>query len=83
MRIIQALEDSFILLKGVTKTIQNETREQKEGFLGILLGTLVAFLLGNMLGGKGIVGTGSGNRKGKGTVRVGSGNKKRKKNCKS
>ena len=83
MRVIQALEDSLILLKGVTKTIKNETREQKEGFLGMLLGTLGATLLGNMLGGKGIIGAGSGNRKRKGTVRVGSGNKKRKKNCKS
>ena len=39
MRIDQALEDSNILLKGVTKTIKNETREQKEGFLSMLLGT--------------------------------------------
>ena len=39
MRIVQALEDSNILLKVVTKTIKNETREQKEGFLSMLLGT--------------------------------------------
>ena len=42
MKIIQALEDSNILLKGVTKTIENETKEQKEGFLSMLLGTLGA-----------------------------------------
>ena len=42
MKIIQALEDSNILLKGVTKTIQNGTKEQKRGFLSILLGTLGA-----------------------------------------
>ena len=47
MKIIQALEDSNILLKGVTKTIKNETKEQKEGFLSMLLGTLGASLLGN------------------------------------
>ena len=40
MKIVQALEDSNILLKGVTKTIKNETKEQKEGFLSMLLGTL-------------------------------------------
>ena len=41
MEIIQALENCNILLKGVTKTIINETKEQKGGFLGMLLGTLV------------------------------------------
>ena len=50
---VQALEDSNILLKGITKTVENETTEQKGGFLGILLGTLGASLLGNMLTGKG------------------------------
>ena len=73
MKIIQALEDSNILLKGVTKTIKNETKEQKGGFLSILLGTLGASLLGNLLTGKGIVRAGSGNKKGKGIVRDGSG----------
>ena len=58
----QALEDSNILLKGVTKTIKNETKEQKEGFLSMLLGTLGASLLGNLLAGKGIVRAGSGCR---------------------
>ena len=73
MKIVQALEDSNILLKGVTKTIENETKEQKEGFLSMLLGTLGATLLGNLLYGKGIVRAGSGNNKGKGIVRAGSG----------
>ena len=78
MKIIQALEDSNILLKGVTKTIKNETKEQKGGFLSMLLGTLGASLLGNLLTGKGILRAGSGNKKGKGIVRAGSGNKKGK-----
>ena len=54
MKIIQALEDSNILLKGVTKTINNETKKQKGGFLNMLLGTLGASLLGNLLVRKGI-----------------------------
>ena len=62
MKIVQDLEDSDILLKGVTKTIKNETKEQKERFLSILLGTLGASLLGNILPGKGIVIAGSGNK---------------------
>ena len=55
MKIVQVPEDSNILLKGVTKTIKNETKEQKGGFLGMLLGTLGASLLRNILAGKGIV----------------------------
>ena len=47
IKIIQTLEDSNILLKGVTKTIKNETKEQKGGLLSMLLGTLGASLLGN------------------------------------
>ena len=78
MKINQALEDSNILLKGVPKTIKNETKEQKGGFLSMLLGTLGASLLGNLLTGKGILRAGSGNKKGKGIVRAGSGNKKGK-----
>ena len=70
MKIVQALEDSNILLKGVTKTIKNETKEQKGEFLSMLLGTLGASLLGNVLAGKGIVRVGSGNKKGKGIVRA-------------
>ena len=73
MKIVQALEDSNILLKGVTKTIKNETKEQKGGFLSVLLGTLGASLLGNLLAGKGFVIAGSGNKKGKGIVRAGFG----------
>ena len=75
MKIVQALEDSNILLKGVTKTIKNETKEQKGGFLSMLLGTLGASLLGNLLTGKGIVRAGSGNKKGNEIVRAGYGNK--------
>ena len=74
IKIIQSLEDSNILLKGVTNTIKNETKEQKGGFLSMLLGTLGASLLGNLLSGKGIVRAGSGNNKGKGIVRAGYGN---------
>ena len=63
MKNVQALEDSNILLKGVTKTIKNETKEQKGGFLSMLLGTLGASLLGNLLAGKGILRAGSRNKK--------------------
>ena len=70
MKIVQALEDSNILLKGVTKAIQNEVKEQKGGFLSMLLGTLGASLLGNLLAGKGII------RAGERIVRAGTGNKK-------
>ena len=56
MKIIRALENSGILLKGVSKTIKNETKKQRGGFLSTPLGTLGASLLGNLLtGGKGIV----------------------------
>ena len=55
MKIVQGPEDCTILLKGITKTIENETKEQKGGFLGILLGTLAASLLGNILTGKGLL----------------------------
>ena len=74
INIVQALEDSNVLLKGVTKTIENETKEQKGGFLSMLLGTLGASLLGNLLTGKRIERAGYGNNKGKGIVRAGSGN---------
>ena len=49
MKIVKSLEDSGLLIKGVSKTIQNEARKQKGGLLGMLLGTLGASLLGNML----------------------------------
>ena len=75
IKIIQALEDSNILLKGVTNTIKNETKEQKGGFLSMLLGTLGTSLLGNLSTGKGIARAGSCNpsNKGKGIVRAGYG----------
>ena len=73
MKIVQTLEYSNILLKGVTKTIKNETKEQKLGFLSMLLGTLGASLLGNLLARRRIVRVGSGNKKGKGIVRAGCG----------
>ena len=70
IKIVQALEDSNILLKGFSKTIKNETKEQKGGFLSMLLGTLRASLLENLLAGKGIVRACSGNKKWKGIVRA-------------
>ena len=71
MKVIEALENSGILLKGVTKSIENETKEQRGGFLSMLLGSLGASLLGNLLtGGKGIV------RPGEGVIRAGEGVKK-------
>ena len=54
IKIVKSLEDSDLLLKGLSETIQNEAKEQKGGFLGMLLGTLDASLLGNMLG-RGII----------------------------
>ena len=66
-----------MLLKGVSKTIQNEAKEQKGGFLSMLLGTLGASLLGNLLTGKGIYRAGKGkgiNRAGEGVLRAGYGN---------
>ena len=71
MKIIEALENSGILIKGVSKTIENETKEQRGGFLSMLLGTLGTSLLGNLLTGrKGIM------RAGDGILRAGSGSKK-------
>ena len=60
IKIVQALEDSNVLLKGVTKTINGETKEQKGGLLRMLLGTLGASLLGDLLSGKGIARAGYG-----------------------
>ena len=70
IKIVKSLEDSRLLLKGVSETVQNEAREQKGGFLSMLLGTLGASLLGNILAGKGI------NRAGEGVIRAGYGNKR-------
>ena len=79
MKIIEALENTGILLKGVSKTIENETKEQRGGFLSMLLGTLGASLLGNLLtGGKGIIRAGDGIvHAGDGIVRAGEGSKKK------
>ena len=54
IKIVKSLEDSGLLLKGVTETVQNEAKEQKRGFLSMLLGTLGENLLGNMLADKGM-----------------------------
>ena len=68
MKIVQALEDSNNLLKGVTKT-----KEEKGWFLSMLLGTLGTSLLGNSSAGKGTARAGSGNKKAKGNIRAGTG----------
>ena len=60
IKIVKSLEDSGLLLKGVTETVQNEVKEQKGGFLSMLLGTLGASLLGNLLTGRGIYRAGKG-----------------------
>ena len=75
----QSLKDSGLLLKEVTEIVQNEVKEQKGGFLSMLLGTLGASLLGNLLTGRGINRAGKGkgiNRAGEGIVRAGYGNNK-------
>ena len=78
MKIIEALENSGILLKGVSKTIENETKEETGGLLSMLLGTLGASLLGNLLtGGKGMM------RAGEGIVRAGEGSGSKKKDLNS
>ena len=64
MKIVKSLKESGFVMKGVSKTIKNEAKEQKGGFLGMLLGTLGASLLGNLLAGKGTI------RAGEGTVRA-------------
>ena len=73
MKSVQALEASNILLKGVTKVIKNERKEQKERFLSMLLGALGPSLSGNLLSEKGIVRAGFGSNKEKAIVRAGSG----------
>ena len=64
---MKSLEDSGLLLEGLTESVQNEVKDQKVGFLSMLLGTLGASLLGNPLTGKGI------HRAGEGVVRAGKG----------
>ena len=76
IKIIKSLEESGLLLKGVTKTVQNEVKEQRGGFLSMLLGTLGVSLFGNRLTGKGIYRAEKGkriNRAGEGIVRAGYG----------
>ena len=63
MKITKSLEESGLLIKGVSEKIKNEVKEQKRGFLSMLLGTTGAILLGNLLAGKGTI------RAGKGTIR--------------
>ena len=70
IRIVKSFKDSGLLLKGVSETIQNDAKEQKEGFLSMLLGTLGASLLGNVLADRGI------NKAGEGVIKGGHGNKK-------
>ena len=73
LKIVKSLEDSNVLLKGVSETIQHEAKEQRGGFLSMLLGTLGASLLGDTLSkglsGKGVI------RAGEGTIRAGYGSK--------
>ena len=79
IKIVRSLEDSSLLLKGVTETVQNEVKEQKVGFLTMLLGTLGASLLENILTGNGVNKKGRGiNRAGERIIRAGYGNKNNK-----
>ena len=76
IKIVKSLEDSGLLLKGATESVQNEVKEQKSGFLSMLLGTLGASLLGNLLTGKVVNREGRGiHRAGEGIVRAGEGNR--------
>ena len=78
IKIVKSLEDSGLLLNGVAESVKNEIKEQKGGFLTMLLGTLGASLLGNLLTGQGINKKGKGihgiHRAGEGIVRAGEGN---------
>ena len=79
IKIVKSLEDSCLLLKGVTETVQKEVKGQKGGFLSMLLGTLGASLSGNILTRRGINRAGKGrgiNRAGKGILRAGYSNNK-------
>ena len=74
LKILKSLEDSDILLNGITETVNNEDKEQKDGFLSMLLGTLGVSLLGDLLtknlSGRGVI------RAGEETIRAGYGSKK-------
>ena len=75
IKIVKSLGDSGLLLKEITESVQNEIKKQKGGFLSMLLGTLGASLLGNLLTGKGVNKKGKGiHRAGEGIVRAGEGN---------
>ena len=75
IKIVKSLEDSGLLLNGVTESVQNEIKEQKVGFISMLLGTLGASLLGNLLPGRGTNKKGKGiHGAGEGIVRAGEGN---------
>ena len=81
LKIIKSLEDSGVLLKGVSETIQHEAKEQRGGFLSMLLGTLGALLLGDILSkglsGKGVIRAGEGTiGANEGTIRAGYGSKR-------
>ena len=79
IKIVKSLEDSGLLFKGVSETIQNEAKEQKRGFLNMLLGTLGASLLGNVLAGKEVIAKRQSrgiNTAGEGVIRAGYGNKR-------
>ena len=74
IKIVKSLEESGLLIKCINQTIQNEAKEQKGGFLGMLLGTLGASLLGNLLASKGALAKSQGwgtIRAGEGTIRTG------------
>ena len=71
LKIVKSLEDSGVLLKGVSETIQHEDKEQRGGLLSMLLGTLGTSLLGDVLS-KGLSGKGV-TRAGEGTIRAGEG----------
>ena len=60
MKIIKLFEESGLLIKGISETIKNETKEQKGGFLPILLETLTVSILGNALAGKEVIRAGKG-----------------------
>ena len=74
LKIVKSLEDSGILIDGITETVKNEVKEQKGGFLSMLLDTLGASLLGEFLtkhlSGRGVI------RAAEGTIRTGYGSKK-------
>ena len=75
IKIVKSFQDSGLLLKGVTESVQNEIKEQKGRFLRMLLGTSGTSLLGNLITGKGVNKKGKGiNRAGEGIIRAGEGN---------